>query len=306
MHNFRLDVKDSKLIAELEQDSRQSASQIAKKIGLSKEVANYRLKKLMDSGFIKGFYAIIDYYRLGFTNYKLVINLVNLEKNIKSEIVAFIKEFPLVECESFIQSNHDLEINIWVKKDSDLNTFYEALLEKFLVYIKTTSFHLIMKIHFLKHDYIHKKRNAESLFSTDICTIDEDDYKILDFISDDPKIELKKLSQNLGMPITTVSSKLKRLNEKKILRRVIPLLNTNMLGYTTYKIDLYIKNPKEKNLLLNHLTQYPNITRVYEAIGPIDIGFEGHFKSSIDLDNFLTKLRLEIQNISDFEVMVKL
>ena len=43
----QLDLKDKKILLELELNSRQSFSSIAKKVGLSKEVVNYRVNKLI-------------------------------------------------------------------------------------------------------------------------------------------------------------------------------------------------------------------------------------------------------------------
>ena len=48
MEELKLSIKDLKLLSELEKDSRTSLSGIAKKIGVSKEVVNYRFKRLKD------------------------------------------------------------------------------------------------------------------------------------------------------------------------------------------------------------------------------------------------------------------
>ncbi len=47
------------------EDGRQSLSQLAKKVGLSKSPVQTRVRRLEDSGFILGYTAIVDQERLG-------------------------------------------------------------------------------------------------------------------------------------------------------------------------------------------------------------------------------------------------
>ena len=48
-----LDIKDRKILAELDKNSRQSLKKIGKKVRLSPEVVFHRMKKLEKSGVIK-------------------------------------------------------------------------------------------------------------------------------------------------------------------------------------------------------------------------------------------------------------
>jgi DNA-binding Lrp family transcriptional regulator len=51
----KLDVKDRKILYHLDLDSRQPFSQLGKKVGLSKDLVAYRVKKLHERGIIKNF-----------------------------------------------------------------------------------------------------------------------------------------------------------------------------------------------------------------------------------------------------------
>ena len=59
---IKLDLKDRKILYELDLDARQPLTQIGKKVGLSKDVVSYRMKKLQDEGIIKNYYTVIDAY----------------------------------------------------------------------------------------------------------------------------------------------------------------------------------------------------------------------------------------------------
>ena len=60
MKPIKLDEKDKKILYELDKNSRQGISSIAKKVRLSKEVVNYRIKNLEKRKIIKGYYAVLQ------------------------------------------------------------------------------------------------------------------------------------------------------------------------------------------------------------------------------------------------------
>ena len=60
-----LDVKDRKILYELDFNSRQSNSKIGKKVGLHKNVVNYRIKRMEKSGIISNYYTMIDTFKIG-------------------------------------------------------------------------------------------------------------------------------------------------------------------------------------------------------------------------------------------------
>ena len=57
-----IDLKDRKLIYELQQDSRQSFKSIGKKIGMSSELVKYRIKRLIDNKIIQNYTILINWY----------------------------------------------------------------------------------------------------------------------------------------------------------------------------------------------------------------------------------------------------
>ena len=62
----KLDLKDRKILYELDIDSRQSFSKLSKKVGLHKDVVAYRVKKLQEREIIKNFYTELNGYKLGY------------------------------------------------------------------------------------------------------------------------------------------------------------------------------------------------------------------------------------------------
>ena len=70
-----IDLKDRKILYELDFDSRQSYRSIGKKVGLSKDIVASRVKKLEEDGIIKKYYTVIDYSKLGYEYFKVDLKL---------------------------------------------------------------------------------------------------------------------------------------------------------------------------------------------------------------------------------------
>jgi len=87
---IKLDVKDKKIIYELDLNCRQSLNQIAKKVGLSKQVISYRINRLIERGVIKGFYTIMDLTKLGFITFKVYLKFKDQNPKIIDEMINYL------------------------------------------------------------------------------------------------------------------------------------------------------------------------------------------------------------------------
>src|SRR3989338_6323874 len=85
-----LDVKDKRILKELFGDGRAPLSAIAKKVGLSTEVVNYRVNGLIKKGILIGFNTVIDVNRIGWQIYFVYIRLRNVDSGKENEIINFL------------------------------------------------------------------------------------------------------------------------------------------------------------------------------------------------------------------------
>jgi len=81
-----IDLKDRKILYELDLNCRQSNAQIGKKVGLKRDIVAYRIKKLEESGVIKNFWTAINTFRLGYNVFRIYISLQFVDSNKKNEI----------------------------------------------------------------------------------------------------------------------------------------------------------------------------------------------------------------------------
>ena len=90
----KVDIKDKKILYELDVDCRTSASQIAKKLNISKETVNYRINKMVDNGTIKGFITEVNMAKLGLTTYKVYYQFQYLDGAVEKKLVHYLTSHP--------------------------------------------------------------------------------------------------------------------------------------------------------------------------------------------------------------------
>ena len=87
-----IDSLDLKILAELDNDARIPNTRIAKKLRVNKNVVNYRINNLEKTGIIKGYYTIIDAYKLEYQGYRLYLKFQYADPIKEEEIMThFVK-----------------------------------------------------------------------------------------------------------------------------------------------------------------------------------------------------------------------
>ena len=86
-----LDLKDRKLLAELDFNARAANSKLAKKVLLTKKGIEYRIKQLEKRGIIRGYYPIINFRKLGFFYCRIFVKLQYVNEKIKALLESLLR-----------------------------------------------------------------------------------------------------------------------------------------------------------------------------------------------------------------------
>ena len=86
---IEIDEIDSKILRELAKNSRIQVVELAEKLNSTIDIIRYRLKKLQEKGIIQGFRIMIDYTKIGYQLYKVLVTTQNLNQDIEKEIIQY-------------------------------------------------------------------------------------------------------------------------------------------------------------------------------------------------------------------------
>src|SRR3989344_8587939 len=122
---LKLDKKDKDLLYLLDVNGRLTYSQLAKRTKMSKQLVKYRIERLENDGFIKGYFAMIDTSRLGFTTFRVYLKFRNLKHKKRNELIKYFKEQNSIWAVVLIAGKWDIALGISVKDIYDFYNIWE-------------------------------------------------------------------------------------------------------------------------------------------------------------------------------------
>ncbi|MEK0347732.1 MAG: Lrp/AsnC family transcriptional regulator [Nitrosopumilus sp.] len=122
--------------------------------------------------------------------------------------------------------------------------------------------------------------------------------KILNHLLTDARQSARQLAHRLGVSTVTMISRMKKLEENKIIKGYSVRLDHELLGYDITAL-IEIKTKKGKMLEIeNEIAKQDNVIAVYDITGDADIVVIAKFKNRNSLSSFVKKL-LEIPNVEN-------
>ena len=140
-----LDEHDRKIISALRNDGRMSVTELARVVGLSKTPCQVRLKRLIDSGVIRGFQAVVDPAALGLDHVAFTeVKLSDTREQALKEFNAAVRRIPEVEECHMLASHFDYLLKV---RTRDIRRYREVLGEKLsnLPHVSSTSTYVAME-----------------------------------------------------------------------------------------------------------------------------------------------------------------
>lgn len=305
-----LSKKDKRLLHELDFGARQSAAQIAKKIGVSKAVANYRIKRLEEEGIIKGYYPVLDLAKIGYAFFRVLLRFQNLSPEKEEEIIEHIRKHPSLAWLATLEGGWDVVLVLWAKNTYEFKKDCDRLLGGLAHHIREKYVTVATKIHHFKRNYLYDTKDYDNLVFGDYehrKQLDSIDYDLLLEIFKNARVPLVQVAHKLGMTANAVSYRLKNLEKEGIILGYRASIDVKKLGYQSFKVFLYTENLTEQNKasLIEYLQLYPNAVYVTEAIGKSDFEFEVHLENNTELYQFMKNMRSEFQGIiADYEIIL--
>ncbi|TXI12657.1 MAG: winged helix-turn-helix transcriptional regulator [Rhizobium sp.] len=140
-----IDQFDQKILDALVEDGRMSITELSERVGLSKTPCQARLKKLIDSGYIDGFKAILNPIRLGLDH--VAFAEVKLTDTREEALLSFnnaIKKIKEIEECHMIAGRFDYLLKV---RTSDIRRYRIVLGEKIssLPFVASTSTNVVMQ-----------------------------------------------------------------------------------------------------------------------------------------------------------------
>ncbi|MCK4588875.1 MAG: AsnC family transcriptional regulator [Nanoarchaeota archaeon] len=309
MKEIKLDAKDKKILYELDMDARQPFAQIAKKVGLSKEVVNYRIKELEKKGIIQGYYAILDITKMGYTFWRVYLRYHNINPDKEKEIMEYLHQNPAIGWVTVGDGKWDLSIIVWAKDLLSFEEIYDDIIFKYGKYFGEKYVGAAFRIYHFKHNFLYgtKDHSYVLLGEHKKVKLDETDFKILSLLAKNARISALEIGKKLNCTGNAVKNRIKRLVKEKVIIGFRAKLNLSLLGYDHYKVLLHLENLSKTKLnqLITFLSYNQNVIYISKSFGDAELEFETMFKTKADLYKLMKELREKFPDlIRDYQTVL--
>lgn len=305
----KLDLKDRKILYELDFNARQTNSQIAKKVGLSREVVNYRIKRLVEEKIIRSFVTLLNNHALGHNVSRIFFKFRSISKNEEKELVKFFKNKAawLVKVRGYWSFNCIIFTKDFFKLEKFLNSFKK----KFKNNLIKTHFSILTKIIHYHRAYLLNKEKDFSKYDVlgeieEPIDLNEIDIKILKIIQNNARLNSIGIAEKIKSTERIVRYRLQNLIKNKVIIGFRAHLDLDKLGINYYKIHFKLKNSDEKKLkeIENYIDINPNTVYRTNSIGGWDLEVELQVPSSKKLYEFIDCFAKEFkESVEDYETL---
>jgi len=126
--------------------------------------------------------------------------------------------------------------------------------------------------------------------------MDDLDYKIIEKLNQDARKSYREIARELDVSLTTISNRIKKIENEKIIERYIPLINQEKIGYDlTAVINVKISHGKLIEVQ-EKISKDKHVSNVYDITGDWDSLIIAHFKDRKDLNSFIKNI-LSMDNV---------
>ncbi len=305
---IKLDAKDKKILYQLDVNARQPVSAIAKKVGLSREVVDYRVKSLEKIGVIEGYYTVIDIAKLGYMYCRVFMRVSGISPAQEKAILDYGRNSQFIRWITLSDGKWNITFVIYVKTLADFENAYDDLRFKLGKYFQDHHVSMAFKIYHFKHNYLFgtEDYSEDVLGSLRSVKADKTDYAILRAIAQNARIPLLHISKSLGITPTSVNGRIKRLQREGVILSFKAKINAILLGYDHYKVFLLFHNmtKQKQKEVLTYLKFHPNVIYITKAFGVSDLEFEIMLKGRNELQEFMSRFAHRFSDvIKDYETV---
>jgi DNA-binding Lrp family transcriptional regulator len=308
---YKLDLKDKQILYELDKNARLSYSALAKKVLLKQNSVMYRIEQLKERGIIKGFRTIIDVGKLGYITSNLFFDLQNITPEKENQIIEFLKSNNNVNWVASVEGDYNIGVSIITKNVGEIKLIWEDLMRRYMNYIAKRRFTILFNMSYFSRAYlIDAKINhheIEIVTEPKLEAVDLIDMKIIAILNNDCRTKIVDISRKIEITPKTVISRIKNLEEKKIIRGYKVSIDIEQLGYETYKICFMLNNLTRDKIVsfLRYAKDHPNITFYIRDIGGEDFEIQVEVKNSSELRVILDDIESKYSDIiRDYKTML--
>lgn len=120
--------------------------------------------------------------------------------------------------------------------------------------------------------------------------LDDVDHQIINLLQEDSRTSFRNIANKLKIAPGTVYNRIKKLEDKKVLKSYTVIVDPAKVGYDLAAVILIEAEGKHLLDVENEIAKMSNVVSVYDITGDFDIAIIARFKDRTGLNTFIKNL----------------
>lgn len=304
---IKLTMKDRRIIRELNKDSRQSFSEIGKKVGLPKNVVNYRVNRMVDDGIITLFCTTINRWKLGYMYCRLFLKFDHFSEKLSKDVLTFISGIENIHWVANLEGNYDICIIFIAKSPKQMDEIYNSIIYKFDKNISEKEMSMATRLIYLPYNYLYDKPEhdfEETGPEESFVKLDDTDSKLINLIKENSRLPMLELMKKLDMSPQSVRTRMKSLMKNGIITGFNIRIDHTKFRLHHFHVFLRLSNMRKnrEREIITFLCSKKSVTHIIKGMGIWDMEFETVLGSHFDLHDLLKEIKEKFpENITKYD-----
>lgn len=306
----KLDIKDRRILAALDENPKALLPQLAKIAGVSRQVADYRLKKLISQKTIYSFFSLIDIGLLGYSLFRLHFRLKNASESALSSFAQYLSESYPTFWVAFVSGSFDVIADIFAKNPNEFEEILKHIIKKNKELILNYDSLVILELSLYEYGYFFQNKFERSKTTLHKAVekplnLDKTDFQILQQIKANARLPFESIGKSVKLSRNATKYRIQNMEKKGIIKGHKIMTDFRHFGRLTYKIFIKYDNSKieEETNLLHFLHHTPGVLATAKLLGKWNLDIEIHVQNAKELQKFLIELRNKYSLIADYELI---
>ncbi len=299
----KIDLKDRKILYQLDLNSRATLEEIGNKVDLSKNVVAYRINRLLKMGVIRNFFTIINPFKIGYFSIGFYLVYQYATSDLKNEIIKYFVKDKNTWFVASLDGRFDLGVSLWVKDLKDFYLRWENVLKKYRSYIADHMFINYVQAHAYPHSYLLDEcRDAdrkELMFTGggEQVKINDLDIQVLRVLSSNARMPTIEIANKLNISAGVIKHRIKKLEKLGVIQGYRLAMDISKLGFKDFRIDFDFKDYNQRKQIVRYIIRNPHLTDIFTSIGHADLQLHVRVKNIDTVHKIMNDLNIAFPDI---------
>ncbi|MFH1173752.1 MAG: Lrp/AsnC family transcriptional regulator [archaeon] len=242
--NIKIDVKDKRILSLLAENARTPLTAIAKKVQLSRDAVDYRIKRLQKDGVIQRFFASVNYEKLGYYVFHVFYLLDEVNKEQYRQLMEHLKKHPNII--SIIEYNDrwDIHVEMIARNLIEFDIILSEIASKYPDTIVEKDKAEIIRSYSNNFvpPLIAGQESIKIVQKQPVpVKVDDTDLKLLRLLCEDCRASTYQLAQQLHISPDTVGYRIQNLLKEEVITKFTIQVNYSKMKYILYTFSIGMK-----------------------------------------------------------------